>query len=613
MGQAFLPHSQEHLLLQLATPLDKDLLIPVSVHGEEAMSQGFTYKLRCFSEDPAKVEAQKKNKLIGNQVTFSLGQEDPSHDAKGTRYFNGYVKSLRPLGMSTHKDDRKRMNYEMTIVSWLWFLEQTSGCRVFQNMTIPQVIEEVCKEWSGYGGTKIVKSGNHPEERFLVQFNETNYNFIARLARRAGMFWYITHDQKERGGKHTVNFCDAPMRVPQLNPKELVVRTGTASHDHISRWTRRSNLASGQLTEAAYDYNERKAISAKQDAAKSLQEIPRAENLRRYHFTEEYQTQGDGDNHAKRAISRQSQRHELVHGTSGYRMLKPGHHFKVTTEPRGEDFPDQDQSFTLTRVSLQASNEAGGGSYATGFEAVPRGEAVYPWGERPTIANLQTAVVTGHAQDTVYTDHDGKQLGRVKVKFHWDREHEKVEDPNSSCWLRVMQNGAGNGFSSFYALPRVGSEVVVAFENGNPDRPFVLGALPHPSNKPPYGDDPHRSGIKTQSFNANGPSAGKWNELRFNDKDGSEEVYLRAEKDYNGLIQNNRKEEVGKNATEKVGEDLTVTVNGSETRDLGKALTVTAGSSITLKVGGNSIKIDSSGITITGGAVTVNGNPTSIN
>ena len=235
---------------------------------------------------------------------------------------------------------------------------------------------------------------------------------------------------------------------------------------------------------------------------------------------------------------------------------------------------------------------------------MPDGELVYPSGDVPRISSLQTAVVTGHEADTVYTDHNHRQLGRIKAQFHWDREGRYT--PDSSCWLRVMQTGGGNGFAGFYALPRVGAEVVVAFENGHPDRPFVLGTLPHPDTPPPYGDQPTCLGVKTRSFTGDGAEPSGYNELRFDDKTGAEEVYFQAERDANAYIKRNATERIDNDAEQKVGNNRTREVGNNETCDIGNDLTVTAGNSITLKVGGNTITIDTSGITINGKQVSIN-------
>ena len=250
------------------------------------------------------------------------------------------------------------------------------------------------------------------------------------------------------------------------------------------------------------------------------------------------------------------------------------------------------------------TNAGDGPRHTCQLSAVPDGELVYPRGDVPRISSLQTAVVTGHEADTVYTDHNHRQLGRIKAQFHWDREGRYT--PDSSCWLRVMQSGGGNGFAGFYALPRVGAEVVVAFENGHPDRPFVLGTLPHPNSPPPYGSEPTQSGIKTRSFTPGGASAGKYNELRFDDKDGSEQVYFQAERDANAYIKRNATERIDNDAEQKVGNNRTREVGNNESCDIGNDLTVTAGNSITLKVGGNTITIDTSGITINGQQVSIN-------
>ena len=225
--------------------------------------------------------------------------------------------------------------------------------------------------------------------------------------------------------------------------------------------------------------------------------------------------------------------------------------------------------------------------------------------EPPRLSGLQTGVVTGPSGEDVFTD----DYGRVKVHFHWDRSHERNE--HSSCWLRVMHSMAGPNFGTCFT-PRIGQEVVIAFENGNPERPFVIGALYHTEHLPPYATQRgKRMHIRRQTIKSNNPSHA--NELYFEDTPGQEEVYLQAEKGLNILfksdesktVQENQKNNVGQNALETVGQNKKVTAQES--------ITFTAGASLTLQVGGSKIEMTGSGITITGNNIVVKCSSVSIN
>lgn len=602
MGAPFTPHDQNKRLIRLATPLGGDTLIPVRVQGQESMSEGFRYEVETFSETRHDIAPHE---LVGKPLTLVVIQEDG-----GEGYINGYCAEFEAAGRNYAG---QRSGYRLTVVSWLWFLDRRSDCRVFQNETIPDVLQAVVAPLTSADTAradfgKLVEE--HPRHRFLVQYNESDYNFLCRLCRREGIAFYTTHEN----GRHTVHFIDKGTVSPALKPqRELTLRTGTAAGDHLLSWRNRGRFVSGRYTQATYNYNKtteplRKDAKVQGEAGK----LARAGDMEQYHYTEGYHDGKESRTYLTRQMRLGSERHRVVSGAGTYRFLKVGHVFRVSAVPDG-DFPGGDTDFTFTRMELRIDESGQTATpFLAHFEAVPKGELTYPHGKRPAIHSLQTAVVTGRKDKTVHTDHGEEALGRVRVLFHWDREG--PADENSGCWLRVMQGSAGAGVSAFYAVPRVGDEVVVAFENGNPDRPFVLGALPNLRNKPPYGKEPTRSGIKTQSFTpGSGPVQNRWNELRFDDKANSEEVYLRAQKDLNCDVENDVTTNVRNNATLNVKNNRTTVIEGGETRDVTKALSVTAGTEISLQVGGNSIVINSSGITITGGAVTINGSPVSIN
>ena len=569
--------SQTTLRHRIQTHLGDDVLIAEGFQGAETLSGGFSYTLTAYSETRHDLTARD---LVGTPVTFDLAQSTPEHGEGGVRYFNGIISSLRPEGRI--RDDQRSI-YRLTVVSWLWLLEQVTDCRVFQNQSIPEVLEAVCGEWSGVGGADFSKVdfSAHAERRFLVQYNETTRNFLDRLCRRAGIAYYTTHDN----GAHTVHFIDDGWLCPPLEQRELVVRSGeTVDHDALTGWRREEQLTGGATTHVTYNYTDPVAQTAEAQAPDAVQQLAGVEHLDSVAYNEEFDDPAEGDHVARVAMNRCAQRQDVITASGDYRFLQTGHNVTVTG-PGGEDGPAPGEEFTLTAVELSAHNDRG---VTTAIEAVPVGRLVYPEGERPTIASLQTAVVTGPEGAEIHTD----ALGRVRVQFHWDRHG--AHDERSSCWLRVMQGVAGPGFGMHF-LPRVGQEVVVAFENGHPDRPFVMGALYHPGHTPPYANEPTRSGIRTRSTRGGTPDEA--NELRFDDAKGSEEVFLQAQKDLSVNVKNDLNRRVANNVTDTVG----------------GAVRVSADDRIELAVGGNSVVIDNGGVTINGVKLDVATSQTDLN
>jgi type VI secretion system secreted protein VgrG len=223
----------------------------------------------------------------------------------------------------------------------------------------------------------------------------------------------------------------------------------------------------------------------------------------------------------------------------------------------------------------------------------------------------QTAVVVGPSGEEIYTD----KYGRVKVQFHWDREGKK--DANSSCWVRVSSAWAGKSWGAI-AIPRIGQEVIVDFLEGNPDRPLITGRVYNNEQMPPYSlpDNQTQSGLKSRSSKSG--STDTFNELRFEDKKGSEEVYFHAEKDLKTVVENNEVLEVGLvkkdpgKQTVTVHGDQTITVNdgnqattikkGDQTVDvtLGKqTITVKGNQATTIKQGNRTVELSMGNDTLT--------------
>jgi type VI secretion system secreted protein VgrG len=231
-----------------------------------------------------------------------------------------------------------------------------------------------------------------------------------------------------------------------------------------------------------------------------------------------------------------------------------------------------DGSYLLTDVTHAASQDAGASQYTNSFTCIPDGVPFRPVRStpKPVLGGSQTAIVVGPAGEEVFTD----KYGRVKVQFHWDREGKN--DENSSCWVRVAQAWAGATWGAIH-IPRIGQEVIVDFLEGDPDRPIITGRVYNADNMPPYTlpDNKTQSGIKSRSTLSGAPS--NFNELRFEDKKGSELVNVQAEKDLNSLVKHDEDRTVGNDRTTGIGHDELVTVGNNRTEMVAKQEQITIG------------------------------------
>jgi len=581
--------TQDHRLLRLSTALDKDALIPVGLNCTESLSKGFSISVSAFSETHHELGAAD---LVGTTVTLGVVQEDES-----IRYFNGFVQEFVAEGSSRAG---QRSGYHMKVVSWLeLLLSKRSDCRIFQDMPVREVISEVFSQYKSLANFKFELSASHPERRFWVQYNETDLDFFRRICLREGIAFYFSHEN----GSHCLHIVDEAKSLKTLKPKKVKIQSGTSAHDHLSKWQSAAKFATGKYERRSYNYmapNKNQKVTG--EATSEVASVPRVMEVESYLFSEGYHDEGEGNTEISKRSNQGVERSKIAVGTGNCRNLAVANHFEVELSSGG-DFVDKGKLFTLSQVNLSV-NDTTGVTNCT-IEALPKGELVYPNGVTPTISNLQTAIVTGPKNEEIFTD----KYGRIKVQFHWDRLGKL--DENTTCWLRVMQSFTGSSFGMHFT-PRIGQEVVVAFENGNPDRPFVIGALYHPEQQPPYADfKGTRSGIRSHSTKKGGKD--NFNELYFEDSKGKEEVYLQAEKDLKSFIKNDENRQVGNDQTLLVKNNKNEKVGNNETHSVKNELLIEAGKKITIKVGGSEIELTSSKIVIKSGKVDIDGGKIELN
>lgn len=218
--------------------------------------------------------------------------------------------------------------------------------------------------------------------------------------------------------------------------------------------------------------------------------------------------------------------------------------------------------------------------YANRFECIPHAQTYRPArrAPKPRVYSVQTATVVGPAGEEIHTD----EHGRIKVLFHWDRRD--VHDETASCWVRVQQSWAGPGWG-FVFLPRVGMEVVVTFIDGDPDRPLVTGCVYNGTNQPPYPlpAEKTKSTMKSQSS----PGGSGFNELRFEDRAGAEEIFLHGQRDWNTVVENDVTERVGHDRTRHVRNDEAVHIGRHHVQSVGTTRTRSVGEDESVSVGGD--------------------------
>lgn len=551
--------SQAERLLEITSPLGPDVLILRRLAVQEAIGRPFTITAEVMSPN---MELQA-SALVGKAVTCSVRTKHAE-----PRFFHGVVRSfvrLGPLG-------RSNAAYRIEAVPRLWQLSRTSDCRIFQDKSVKEMCTAILAE---HDVAPVRWGGSVPTQKrgYCVQFNETDLEFVQRLLDEAGCGYFFEHVQ----GNHTLVICGANADYPQVPGEPQVVGVQGQDHGAITSWQPGAALQPGKVV--AEDFDGLKPASLKQANASTILGTPGAAGFEMYSWPGGQTVRPEGDlsklgmEGFESAADRISATGNDPTGFAGGRLkVRPGMTRSRVRLPA--------VTWLVSSVSHEAYDEThlGGGGSAGYGNTMTLMAADRPWRPaaprpRPLMAGLHSAIVTGPSGEEIHCD----EYGRVRVHFLWDRAGKR--DDTSSCWVRVAQSHAGKWGGS-WNLPRVGDEVLVAFVDGDPDRPIILGSVYNAEQKPIYTLPANKtqSGFKTKS--SKGGGASNFNELRFEDKKGSEEINIQAEKDITLLIKNDRTETVKNNRTE------TVDGKHTETVKLDRTATITQGNeSLTVKMG----------------------------
>jgi type VI secretion system secreted protein VgrG len=523
--------TQQNRFLTIKTVLGTDVLLLSSFSMTERLSGLFHIDLETLSDN----DSIDFNSIVGTEATVTIEMPDGSQ-----RFFNGCVSRFtqdEPLGNYSR--------YRATVVPWLWFLTRTADCRIFQptsgfkTKTVPDVIEAVFKA-NGFSDYQLQLTATYPQIEYCVQYRETDFNFVSRLMEREGIYYFFQHQD----GKHTMVLIDSAGKhnpypgYASVNYKPRT-RQGPEPVESVTNWAVGREVQPGAFVLADFNFTTPSAPivvneNVTRKHAQSAFEV--------FDYPGEFAVRADGDAYAKTRIQELQTQFEVMHGHATVRGIATGCKFTLKGHPRG----DQNQDYLVTGATYHAGvsgYETGGKGrqqefFSCNFTAIPfsqqfRAARMTP---KPVVQGPQTAMVVGTKGQEIDTD----SYGRVKVQFPWDRLGTSNQD--SSCWVRVSQGWAGDGWGAIN-IPRIGQEVIVEFLEGDPDRPIITGRVYNANSTVPYAlpDNKTRS-----TFMTNSSQGGQgFNEFRFEDKKGSEQIYIHGEKNQDINIKNDIKESAG--------------------------------------------------------------------
>lgn len=587
-----MPYTQEKRIISIDTPLGKDVLLLGGFAAHEGISRLFRISAELLSENGA----LDFTKIIGQKVAISVSLANGSK-----RYFHGHVSRFAQTGK-----DPRFSHYHVEIVPWLWMLTRRADCRIFQNMTVPQIITKVFND-RGFGDFQNALQGDFEQREYCVQYRETDFNFVSRLMEQYGIFYYFEHEKE----KHTLVMCNVPS-VHKPCPVQASARMDftTGAHikdeDVVASWQLEQELRPGRY--ALTDYNFKHPSTNLLAQEETVFKVGGNDKYEIFDYPGEYTKKATGESLTKIRIQEEETGHLIATGASNCRTFASGYRFDLS----GHSRKDLNKTYLLTEVqhsatvgsSYDVAAADSGEHYSNHVTCIPHSVPFRPprLTPKPVVQGPQTAVVVGKSGEEIWTD----KYGRVKVQFFWDREGK--QDENSSCWVRVSQSWAGKNWGAIN-IPRIGQEVIVEFLEGDPDRPIITGRVYNDEQMPPYrlADNQTRTTFMSRSTKGGGSS--NYNEIRFEDKKGNEQIFVNAEKDMDQRVEHDSREFVGNDRhlivkanqlervegdrdeqvkgghTENVGGDLSLNVSGDSKEKIGGSMSINVGQALDEKTG----------------------------
>lgn len=572
--------TQANRPIRVDTQLGPDVLLLTGFNGVEAVSQPFVFQLELLSLLPDVDPAALLRQPVLVAIRLDNGE---------TRYIHGLCSRFS----QGHQRDNLT-SYRAEIVPWLWFLRLSRESRIYQDLTAPEIIEQVFKRL-GYTDFDNRLLRSYGQRGYCVQYRETHLDFISRLMEEEGIFYFFEHTDE----KHVLVLCDDNSASEPGPTAETARFTMEDSRTDEVIWglEREHTVHVGMVTLSDYDPLQPTLDLERSEGDSELEEIYDYPGV--YANRSSQRDPEDGERLARIWLEAEEAERQVVRGQGNVRGLVPGYHFTLEEHYRG----DLNTKYMVTRVhhfatsgEFRAWNTETPLDYRNDFHTIPHDTPYRPRRRtrRPLIYGSQSAVVVGPPGEEVHVD----KYGRVKLQFYWDRDGQRNE--NSSCWVRVATPWAGKGYGSV-SIPRIGDEVIVAFEEGDPDRPIIIGSVYNADHMPPFGLP--GAGIQMGMKSRSSPGGGGTNEITMTDTKGKEMMNIHAQydmattvendqantinNDQTNTVNNNRITSVAVDDTASVGSNQSTSVDGDQSTTVGGKQDTQVGGNCSLSVGGN--------------------------
>jgi type VI secretion system secreted protein VgrG len=553
-GEAVPNTENDYLRIESPSSL-KDLFTLMAFSGHEEMSRLFSFTLELDSAN----QAIDPKDVIGQKITFCAAYIE--NKAKKWRYFNGYINRL-----SAGTSESGHRHYQAEVVPWLWFLTRTSDCRIFADKKVPDILDEVFKDCPfQHKVDPKLKKGDYTPWHYCVQYRETDFNFVSRLMEQEGIYYYFKHSKDDHTlvlGDKAEHYDDSKREIQY----QYSYAGGGVKEDVITHWVHQYQYVPGAYAQTDYNFKEQpprsnqhpdQPLLSTKPAKGRAKQFLHADKHEIFDFPGEYGKKSEGDDWTQRYMEEEEVACDVANGSGVCEFFSPGVKFQLkfdasVSKTESEKSKGENRAYTLLSVQHSATNQtAGGGSetYSNSFTCIPANVNFRPARitRKPSIQGMQTAVVVGPPGSEIHTD----KFGRVQVQFFWDRHGTRSQGKEEKpVWIRVGQIVAGKNWGAMF-IPRVGQEVMVSFLEGDPDWPLVTGSVYNADQTMPYTlpDEKTKSYIKTNSS----PGGDGFNELRFEDKKGSEQIFIHAEHNMDQRVKNESKERIFGNRHQIIG------------------------------------------------------------
>ncbi len=553
------PFKQVERLGRLTTALGADVLALLRFDGSDHLNDLFEYRVEALStRDDLDFDA-----LVGTHATVEI----EAHDEM--RPFDGIVTSARWAGVGENGH-----RYDLTLRPWFWLAGKRRNQRIFHDKTVVEILQELLSDYSALGepALDIQLGQSYPKLEYTVQYRESDLEFARRQMERHGISFHFRHAV----GSHTLVLTDDVLAHDEIGARPFKRYDGHHQYEqeHFWDWAPERNLTVGAIRQT--DYNFKRPDQAMETEALGDAEYAEGQ-IESFDYPGDYLEQGIGRivSSLRTAQERGADRRNRAIGDcvslgAGLRLTLSGDHVPGT----GESYICLSATHHFVSEAYGSGGQDSDGYAFTGrYVLMPDTAPMAPPRRTriPTVQGPQTAEVVGEGEI------DCDEYGRILVKFHWDL-HEQY-----SMRCRVSQNWAGNGWGGM-VIPRIGMEVVVEFLEGDPDKPLVTGCVYNGKNAVPY-DLPASKTVST--FKSDTHQGSGYNEFRFEDQAGREEVFMHAQKDHNTIIENDESHSIGHDRSKSVGNDQSEAIGHDKTISVGNNHTESIGNDMVYNVGRN--------------------------